>query len=145
MADYTIAKRVACMCSLQGWQISHLDFENVFHNGPLDCPVHVELPKYVYSVYERIRSVMRLNRSLYGVKSAAWTWDRLIFSELKILDYRSYAARRAYLEKRICFWYAIRTISSFSDQRERTKAFRDQMIRVFRTEGLGKPAQLLGI
>lgn len=95
VADHTIAKMMTCTCLQQAWVMNHSDFDNAFPSGRLDRSVHVELLKYVYSDDEKSRSVMRLNRPLYGLKKSARTWSRGLFSEFKKLGNKNYAARRS--------------------------------------------------
>lgn len=58
MTGFTAAESILCSSLQQGWNVSHLDFENDFPNGLLNLPMSAKLPKHVYN--DIIRAVKSL-------------------------------------------------------------------------------------
>ena len=81
--DFTLVKLFLAIAIQRKWLVRQIDFHNAFVNGNLEREVYVELPKHVYAENERMRTVMRLRKSLYGLREAPKIWYELLSSELK--------------------------------------------------------------
>lgn len=62
-----------------------MDFGNAFCKQRLERPMYVELPKPLYAQEEHNERAVKLNMSLYGLKDAAWTCSKLLYSKFERL------------------------------------------------------------
>lgn len=79
--DFTVIKLVMYIAKQRGYLRRHFDFQNAFPNGKLDRMVYAELQKTIFGDELRANKVMRLKRSLYGLKDAAHIWYELLKSQ----------------------------------------------------------------
>ena len=78
-AAATIRLLAAVACKLD-WDLHHFDVEQAFVQSQLDTEVYLRLPPGCGHLSGK---VVRLNKSLYGLKQASRTWHHLLISTLK--------------------------------------------------------------
>jgi hypothetical protein len=70
---------------LFGWRVTQLDIGNAFLNGNLDKPVYMKHPDGFPGTPG---TVLRLKKSIYGLKNAPRIWWNRLFSVLSSLGFR---------------------------------------------------------
>ena len=73
----------AIACSL-GLDLFHLDVSQAFVQSELDEVVYMRLPRNCGALSGK---VMRLGKSLYGLKQASRTWHKKLISVMKLLGF----------------------------------------------------------
>lgn len=77
----TVIKIIMCLAKRRGWHARYFDFQNAFSNGKQHLSVYVEMPGYLHGDDMRAQNVLKLWRSLYGLRDAARIWYELMTSE----------------------------------------------------------------
>lgn len=77
VATYTTLRYIISTCAAKNLPIHHLDIDNAFLNSTLEEVVYVRLPTSLDS------KVVKLNKSLYGLKQASRVWNEDLVSKLK--------------------------------------------------------------
>lgn len=67
-------------------QVQHYDIKNTFLNANLTEMIYMRQPKG-YEVKEKEQYVLKLNKSLYGLKQSANLWNKCISDKLIKLGY----------------------------------------------------------
>lgn len=80
-ADYAVLKLMMYLYIQRSWVKLHLDFDKAFPISLLERSIYVELSKCQFGEGMREDKVMKLSRTLYRLKDAARTWNKLIFQE----------------------------------------------------------------
>lgn len=83
--DLALAKLIMCLSLQKGWTSKHLDFQNAFPNGHLDRPIYAEFLRHIFLNSERIKKVLKLERSLYGLRDAAKVRNHLLLESSRQL------------------------------------------------------------
>lgn len=79
VAHNFIIKLLFCLSIQRGYTAGHIDFENAFSKRQLEKPVYVEILKHTLSNEEQGRKMVRLRKSLDGLKDAANICKKLLF------------------------------------------------------------------
>lgn len=83
VVDFTLVKLFLAIAVQRKWQVRQLDFDNAFPNGKLDRDVYVYVPRHGHVENIHGAKVLKLNRSLYGLREAGKVWYELLVKELK--------------------------------------------------------------
>ncbi len=79
------------MAKIHGLESKSIDFVLAFPQADLDVPVHMELPAGVNPVdvsdIDQRRYVLKLNKSLYGLKQAGFNWFKKLKEGLITRDF----------------------------------------------------------
>lgn len=65
-----------------GWKSVHLDVDTAFLYGTIDYEIYMELPAGFYHKERKHGKVVRLLKSLYGLKQAARIWNQVLHGVL---------------------------------------------------------------
>lgn len=81
VVDYTVIELLLCLVVQKKYETRHVDFPNKFWEEKRDRPFYVELPKQMFDTEKSCSTVMKLQRSLYGLKDSSETWFDIIPSK----------------------------------------------------------------
>ena len=118
----------------------HFDVEQAFVQSELDEDVLLRLPRG----YGRLSGkVVRLNKSLYGLKQASWSWHAHLTACLKKLGFQQCLADacvfRLVEEGRVAIIAVVHVDDIFSvGLKSRCDVFRDELNRMVPVKNLGK-------
>jgi hypothetical protein len=82
----TSVRIMFAVAAFYGWKIDHIDFQTAFLNAPLKEEIYISLPKaYGYDP----KTVLRLKKSLYGLRQSPHNWHETLKAELIKLQFRA--------------------------------------------------------
>lgn len=140
--------RVLCALAVRlGLHFHHLDVDTAFLNGELEEELYMRLPN---GISEHSGKIVRLRRSIYGLKQASRVWNKLLDAELEKLgfrrihaDYCIYVLQRG---KSICFIAVyVDDIGILCDDLKFMQEIKHRIGQRFKIKDLGVISQLLGI
>jgi hypothetical protein len=70
------------LAAQEGWRVHHMDVKSVFLNGDLKEEVYVHQPSR-FAIPDKEGKVLRLRKSLYGLRQAPRAWNAKLDSTLK--------------------------------------------------------------
>jgi len=73
VAKLASIRTILAIAARNNWDISMFDFHSAYLNGELDEDIYMEQPPY-YETADRGRYVVKLNKTLYGLKQAGKKW-----------------------------------------------------------------------
>lgn len=125
----------------------HLDVDTAFLNGHLEEELYMRLP---HGIGANSGKVVRLLRSIYGLKQASRVWNQLLDTELEKLGFRRiHADFCIYIIKRgkyLCFLAVyVDDMGILCNDLDFMQKIKDQIGRRFKIKDLGAIAQLLGL
>lgn len=144
--DFTLVKLFLAIAVQRKWFIRQMDFENAFVNGNLDREVIVEFPKYVYPDDVRRTSVMRLRKSLYGLREAPKIWYELLSTTLKsygLVEMRN--APCVFTKQGVVVMCYVDDILIMSNLESEIDSLAEVVGRNLKTKDLGRPSHFLGM
>lgn len=145
VADFTVSKMVVCLAVQNSWYSTHLDFDNAFPNGKHEWSGIIVSAKHYYSEAERSSYVLRLNRSLYGLKYAAPICNQA-FSSLHWYRTSRDASRPLYVLKKdladICY---VDDLIVFADSEQLLKILELGLSAKIKVKDIGRRSRYLGI
>jgi hypothetical protein len=77
---------VFCLATINDWEIIGFDVENAFAEGPLLERIDMMLPEDCFRNVDGSPRVVRLNKSLYGIKQASFIFNKMVDDLLIALD-----------------------------------------------------------
>jgi hypothetical protein len=69
---------VFCLATIHDWEIIGFDVENAFAEGPLLERIDMMLPEDCFRNIDGSPRVVRLNKSLYGIKQASFIFNKMV-------------------------------------------------------------------
>ena len=69
---------VFCLATIHDWDIIGFDVENAFAEGPLLEHINMMLPEDCFRNVDGSPKVVRLNKSLYGIKQASFIFNKMV-------------------------------------------------------------------
>jgi hypothetical protein len=88
--DDTFTPRVRLLFALvaqEGWRVHHMDVKSAFLNGDLKEEVYVHQPPG-FTIPGKEGKVLRLRKTLYGLRQAPRAWNAKLDSTLKGMGFR---------------------------------------------------------
>ena len=77
------------LAAIHGWSIQGIDVENAFIEPVIDKPIYMYLPKDVFfDEQTKAPVVVRLNKSIYGLKQAGDLWYKLLNDQFIKMNYK---------------------------------------------------------
>lgn len=83
VANVSMEKLVMHTFMHSGLEVEELDFDSAFLNGKFERAVYEEVPKRLSDRSGKKDRMVKLNRSLYRLKDAACTWNKLLFDKFE--------------------------------------------------------------
>ena len=80
-------RHLFALAAFYGLEVIHIDFKNAFINGNSDLELYLSQPRG-FEDKSHPNKVLRLNKSLYGLRQAPRIWYLLVSSCLKKLGFR---------------------------------------------------------
>lgn len=74
VAEMTTVRTILAVANLKGWPLHQLDVNNAFPHGTIDEEVYMEIPSGFYDADRSKGKVLRLLKSIYGLKQASRQW-----------------------------------------------------------------------
>ena len=137
---------VAALACKLDWELNHFDVEQAFVQSELDSEVYMRLPSGCGFMSGK---VVRLNKSLYGLKQASRQWHQLLASTLKRFGFEQCLADPCVMRLMMCGEVAAMVVMHVDDilfggarsvSEEVVAALND----VFPTKHLGEVAWYMG-
>ena len=145
----TIRLLLSLANSLQ-WPVEQCDIDTAFLNANLEEDIYMSQPEG-YEDPDHPLHVCKLQKSLYGLKQAAYLWNQLLAEKLKILDFNQLKTDSSCFVKRDEHGTAI-ILAVYVDDiliAARTPALaqatKDSFKRYFKVKDLGECKWILGI
>lgn len=71
VVDFTLVKLFLAISVQRNRHVRQIDFDNAVPNGKLDRQVYIHVPRHEHVEFLRGNKVLKLNRSLYGLREAS--------------------------------------------------------------------------
>ncbi|KAK9070135.1 hypothetical protein SSX86_010535 [Deinandra increscens subsp. villosa] len=84
-ADGTIERALVCVATKMNWEMHQLDINNAFLHGDLDEEIYMHFPPGMAA--DSSSKVLKLKKSLYGLKQASRQWYGKLSTALKSRGY----------------------------------------------------------
>jgi hypothetical protein len=132
-----------------GWEVHHLDVKSAFLNGELEEEVYVTQPPGFEQAGEE-EKVLRLSKSLYGLRQAPRAWNAKLDTTLLSLGFqRSPSDHAVYVrrdgEERVLLGVYVDDLIITGSSTEVVARFKEQMLSTFSMSDLGLLSFYLGI
>ena len=86
-AKYKTLCIILHLCAIFGWKIAGIDVSNAYIEAKIDKLIHMKLPKELFSWPDGSPVIVRLKKSLYGLKQAGELWNSLLNEKLIALGF----------------------------------------------------------
>ena len=143
-------RRLVAFAVQTGGKIHHLDVQTAFLNAPLEEDVYLEIPEGFEDFGSRTK-VLKLNKSIYGLRQAGRNWNALFKSTLLNMGYIQSAADPCIFLKYNQDNTPISAIGVFVDDClviggiDQNTIVRDKLMEIFKMHDLGPLKFALGI
>jgi hypothetical protein len=141
--------RLLALAAQEGWQVHHMDVKSAFLNGDLKEEVYVRQPAG-FIVAGQEEKILRLRKTLYGLRQAPWAWNSKLDNTLKMMNFIQSEHEHA-MYRRSCGGDVL-LIGVYVDDLVITgsslavvEEFKEEMKRVFLMSDLGLLSFYLGI
>lgn len=140
--------RVLCALAVQlQLYFHHLDVDTAFLNGALEDELYMRLPNGIGALSGKL---VKLLRSIYGLKQASRIWNELLDAELRKLGFRrihaDYCIYVLHKDGHICFIAVyVDDMGILCDDLKFMEKVKKLIAHRFRIRDLGQVAQFLGI
>ena len=143
-------RRLTAFAVQSGFKIHHLDVQTAFLNAPLEEDIYLEIPEGFEDFGSRTK-VLKLNKSIYGLRQAGRNWNVLFSSTLLDMGYAQSAADPCIFIKYNQDGTLISAIGIFVDDGlvvggvEQNILVKDKLMEIFKMHDLGPLTYALGI
>jgi hypothetical protein len=95
------------LATQEGWRVHHMDAKSVFLNDDLKEEVYVHQSSG-FAIPDKEGKVLRMRKTLYGLRQAPWVWNAKLDSTLKGMAFEHLCTRRSSIsgamEETPCWW-----------------------------------------
>ncbi|KAM0792124.1 hypothetical protein ACM66B_004826 [Microbotryomycetes sp. NB124-2] len=86
VAQFASIRLLIALAAAQGWPIIQADVDKAYLHGDLDEDLYLRIPQGVHGLQGK---VLKLQRSLYGLKQADRTWNQKLNTSLEQLGFKA--------------------------------------------------------
>jgi hypothetical protein len=151
VANYTTVRTLLAVAALKNFDLDHMDVKTAFLNAPLplDDEIYLHVPEGfdIPDLALGQRCVLKLKRSLYGLRQAPSLWNSTLHEFLLSQGLRQSDADPCLYYDEGCFWVAIWVddLLVMSPNSERKRLFKEAICSRFKMRDLGPVKSFLGL
>ncbi|CAG8681828.1 11691_t:CDS:1, partial [Acaulospora colombiana] len=150
-ARFGALRTVIALAAIEDLHLESVDISTAFLNGEIDTEVYMELPEGLEAEGDpKVKYVVKLLKSLYGIKQAPRIWSKKLLSELKALGFQRLECDHSVFiyerdDVRVIVPVYVDDLVIASKSQDAIDAFKSQLRSRFKMREQGPTTFILGI
>lgn len=150
VVKFATIRMIIALSTIMNWTIFQLDINSAYLYGKIDQEIYMHIPDGFYPSARKQGKVLKLLRSLYGLKQAGMIWFQLLHDFLLNNGFITSSLDRCCFVKRtkdiiIIVLTYVDDILYTSNSIEELKKFKDMMANRFKMKDLGELEYMVGL